>query len=113
MLLFLAFKISKTGDIATIGRMTQTLQQLLFKNFETDTCEIYTDVDGVYSTDPNKIPVAKKIDKISYDEMLEVSSLGAKVMQSSAVQTAMIYNIPLEVKSFTDRQGTRIFVKKA
>ena len=54
--------------------------------------------------------MAKKIDKISYDEMLELSSLGAKVMQSSAVQTAMMYNIPLEVKStFTNRQGTKIF----
>ena len=54
--------------------------------------------------------MAKKIEKISYDEMLELSSLGAKVMQSSAVQTAMIYNIPLEVKStFTDRDGTKIF----
>ena len=80
------------------------------KIFDADTCEIYTDVDGVYSTDPKKIPVAKKIDKISYDEMLELSSLGAKVMQSSAVQTAMMYNIPLEVKStFTDREGTKIF----
>ena len=59
---------------------------------------------------PNKIPVAKKIEKISYDELLELSSLGAKVMQSSAVQTAMMYNIPLEVKStFTDRPGTKIF----
>ena len=66
-------------------------------------------MDGVFSTDPNKIPVAKKIDKISYDEMLELSSLGAKVMQSSAVQTAMIYDIPLEVRStFTDRKGTKI-----
>ena len=80
------------------------------KIFNTDFCEIYTDVDGVFSTDPNKIPIAKKIEKISYDEMLELSSLGAKVMQSSAVQTAMIYNIPLEVKStFTDRDGTKIF----
>ncbi len=80
------------------------------KIFNADTCEIYTDVDGVFSTDPNKIPVAKKIDKISYDEMLELSSLGAKVMQSSAVQTALIYNIPLEVKStFTERKGTKIF----
>ena len=70
----------------------------------------YTDVDGVYSTDPNKIPVAKKINKISYDEMLELSSLGAKVMQSSAVQTALMYDIPLEVKStFSDRNGTKIF----
>ena len=64
----------------------------------------------MYSTDPNKIPVAKKIEKISYDEMLELSSVGAKVMQSAAVQTAMMYNIPLEVKStFTNRQGTKIF----
>ena len=83
------------------------------KIFDTDSCEIYTDVDGVYSTDPNKIPVAKKIDKISYEEMLELSSLGAKVMQSSAVQTAMIYEIPLQVRStFTNRQGTKYLVKK-
>ena len=67
-------------------------------------------MDGFFSSDPNKIPVAKKIEKISYDEMLELSSLGAKVMQSSAVQTAMMYNIPLEVRStFTDRKGTKIF----
>jgi len=80
------------------------------KIFKTDSCEIYTDVDGVYSTDPNKIPVAKKIDKISYEEMLELSSLGAKVMQSSAVQTAMMYDIPLQVRStFTERKGTEIF----
>ena len=79
------------------------------KIFNADSCEIYTDVDGVFSTDPNKIPVAKKIDKISFDEMLELSSLGAKVMQPSAVQTAMIYNIPLEVKStFSERKGTKI-----
>lgn len=103
--------ISKTGDITTIGRGgSDATAVAVAKIFDADTCEIYTDVDGVYSTDPNKIPVAKKIDKISYDEMLELSSLGAKVMQSSAVQTAMIYNIPLEVKStFTDRQGTKIF----
>ena len=57
-----------------------------------------------------KYPIAKKIDKISYDEMLELSSLGAKVMQPSAVQTAMMYDIPLEVRStFTDRKGTKIF----
>ena len=103
--------ISKTGDVTTIGRGgSDATAVAVAKIFEADTCEIYTDVDGVYSTDPNKIPVAKKIDKISYDEMLELSSLGAKVMQSSAVQTAMMYNIPLEVKStFTDRQGTKIF----
>ena len=103
--------ISKIGDITTIGRGgSDATAVAVAKIFEADSCEIYTDVDGVYSTDPNKIPVAKKIDKISYDEMLELSSLGAKVMQPSAVQTAMMYNIPLEVRStFTDRQGTKIF----
>ena len=103
--------ISKMGDVTTIGRGgSDATAVAVAKIFKADTCEIYTDVDGVFSTDPNKIPVAKKIDKISYDEMLELSSLGAKVIQSSAVQTAMMYNIPLEVKStFTDRQGTKIF----
>jgi len=102
--------ISKNGDITTIGRGgSDATAVAVAKIFSADTCEIYTDVDGVYSTDPNKIPVAKKIEKISYDEMLELSSLGAKVMQSSAVQTAMIYDIPLEVRStFTDRKGTKI-----
>ena len=103
--------ISKSGDITTIGRGgSDATAVAVAKIFNADTCEIYTDVDGVFSTDPNKIPVAKKIDKISYDEMLELSSLGAKVMQSSAVQTAMMYDIPLEVRStFTERKGTKIF----
>ena len=103
--------ISKNLDITTIGRGgSDATAVAVAKILNADTCEIYTDVDGVFSTDPNKIPVAKKIDKISYDEMLELSSLGAKVMQPSAVQTAMMYNIPLEVRStFTERKGTKIF----
>ena len=103
--------ISKSGDVTTIGRGGSDATAVAFaKMFDADACEIYTDVDGVFSTDPNKIPVAKKIDKISFDEMLELSSLGAKVMQSSAVQTAMMYDIPLEVRStFTERKGTKIF----
>ncbi len=103
--------ISKNGDITSIGRGgSDATAVAVAKIFNADYCEIYTDVDGVYSTDPNKIPVAKKIDKISYNEMLELSSLGAKVMQSSAVQTAMMYDIPLEVRStFTERKGTKIF----
>ena len=103
--------ISKNLDITTIGRGgSDATAVAVAKILNADTCEIYTDVDGVFSTDPNKIPVAKKIDKISYEEMLELSSLGAKVMQPSAVQTAMIYNIPLEVRStFTERKGTKIF----
>ena len=103
--------ISSEGDITTIGRGgSDATAVAIAKIFNADTCEIYTDVDGVYSTDPNKIPVAKKIDKITYEEMLELSSLGAKVMQSSAVQTAMMYSIPLQVRStFTNRPGTKIF----
>ena len=103
--------ISSLGEITTIGRGgSDATAVAIAKIFNTDSCEIYTDVDGVYSTDPNKIPVAKRIDKISYEEMLELSSLGAKVMQSSAVQTAMMYDIPLHVRStFTERKGTKIF----
>ena len=102
--------ISKSGDITSIGRGgSDATAVAIAKIFNTDSCEIYTDVDGVYSSDPKKIPVAKKIDKISYEEMLELSSLGTKVMQSSAVQTAMMHDIPLQVKStFTNRQGTEI-----
>jgi aspartate kinase len=103
--------ISNLGEITSIGRGgSDATAVAVAKIFNTDSCEIYTDVDGVYSTDPNKIPVAKKIDKISYEEMLELSSLGAKVMQSSAVQTAMMYQIPLQVRStFSERKGTEIF----
>ena len=103
--------ISSHGDITTIGRGGSDATAVAFaKLFDAQTCEIYTDVDGIYSSDPNKIPVAKKIKNISYDEMLELSSLGAKVMQPSAVQTAMMYNVPIEVKStFTNREGTKIF----
>jgi len=102
--------ISKNGDITSIGRGgSDATAVAVAKIFQTDSCEIYTDVDGVYSSDPNKIPLAKKIDKISYEEMLELSSLGAKVMQSSAVQTALMNDIPIQVKStFTDRKGTEI-----
>lgn len=103
--------ISSKGEITSIGRGgSDATAVAIAKIFNTDSCEIYTDVDGVFSTDPNKVPVAKKIDKISYEEMLELSSLGAKVMQPSAVQAAMMYDIPLQVRStFTDRKGTEIF----
>ena len=102
--------ISKSGDITSIGRGgSDATAVAIAKIFDTDSCEIYTDVEGIYSSDPKKIPVAKKINKISYEEMLELSSLGTKVMQPSAVQTAMMYDIPLQVKStFTGRKGTEI-----
>ncbi len=102
--------ISKSGDITSIGRGgSDATAVAIAKIFDTDSCEIYTDVEGVDSSDPKKIPVAKKIDKISYEEMLELSSLGTKVMQPSAVQTAMMYDIPLQVKStFAEQKGTEI-----
>ena len=103
--------ISEQGDITTIGRGgSDATAVAIAKIFKTDFCEIYTDVEGVYSTDPRYFPKAKKISKISYEEMLEMSSLGAKVMQSSAVQTAMIYDLPLHVRStFSSKGGTKIF----
>ena len=102
--------ISKDAEITTIGRGgSDATAVAVAKIFKTDYCDIYTDVDGVCSTDPKKFPKAKKIHNISYEEMLEMSSLGAKVMQSSAVQTAMIYNIPIQVRStFTGKEGTHI-----
>ena len=103
--------ISKEGEITTIGRGgSDATAVAIAKIFNTDRCDIYTDVDGVYSTDPKKFKKAKKINNISYEEMLEMSSLGAKVMQSSAVQTAMMYDIPIQVRStFTGKEGTHIF----
>ena len=103
--------ISKEAEITTIGRGgSDATAVAIAKIFNTDECEIYTDVEGVYSTDPRHFPKAKKIKKVSYEEMLEMSSLGAKVMQSSAVQTAMMYDLPLHVRSsFSSVQGTKIF----
>ena len=81
----------------------------LAKCLNADRCEIFTDVDGVFTTNPQVNSKAKKIDKISYDEMLEMSSLGAKVMQSSSVQSAMLNNIEVYVKSsFKETDGTSI-----
>jgi len=103
--------ISKEAEITTIGRGgSDATAVAIAKVFNTDECEIYTDVEGVYSADPKQFSKAKKIKKISYEEMLEMSSLGAKVMQSSAVQTAMIYDLPLHVRSsFSSAEGTKIF----
>tara|TARA_B110000971_G_scaffold213686_1_gene244815 strand:- start:329 stop:1543 length:1215 start_codon:yes stop_codon:yes gene_type:complete len=106
--------VSINGDITTIGRGgSDATAVAIAKIFKTDHCEIYTDVEGVFSTDPKNFPKAKKISKISYEEMLEMSSLGAKVMQSSAVQTAMMYDLPLHVRStFSNKEGTKIFSSK-
>tara|TARA_B100000029_G_scaffold289884_1_gene283534 strand:- start:74 stop:1288 length:1215 start_codon:yes stop_codon:yes gene_type:complete len=102
--------VSKERRITTLGRGGSDLSAVaIAKFFKTDSCEIYTDVDGILTTDPSINEKAKKIDKISYEEMLEMSSLGAKVMQPSAVQTAMANNIPVHVRStFSDKSGTKI-----
>ena len=102
--------ISNENRITTLGRGGSDLSAVaVAKFFETDSCEIYTDVEGVLTTDPIINGKAKKIDKISYEEMLEMSSLGAKVMQPSAVQKAMTNNIPVHVRStFSGKPGTKI-----
>jgi len=102
--------ISKESRITTLGRGGSDLSAVaMAKFFKTDSCEIYTDVEGVLTTDPSINEKAKKIDKISYEEMLEMSSLGAKVMQPNAVQTSMIENIPIHVRStFSENLGTKI-----
>ena len=102
--------ISKEIRITTLGRGGSDLSAVaMAKFFKTDSCEIYTDVEGVLTTDPSINEKAKKIDKISYEEMLEMSSLGAKVMQPNAVQTSMIENIPIHVRStFSENSGTKI-----
>ncbi len=86
---------------------------MIAKFFKAEKCIIYTDVDGVYTTDPNLIKNAKKIKKISYEEMLEMSSLGAKVMQPASIQDARLHRINIDVKSsFTNKGGTLITKKK-
>ena len=96
--------------VTTLGRGgTDASAIMLAKFFSADACDIYTDVDGVYTTDPRSHPKAKKINKISYDEMLEMSSLGAKVMQPTSVQDAKLNNISFSVKSsFIKKKGTLI-----
>jgi len=96
------------GNITTLGRGgSDTSAVAVAAAISADECEIYTDVDGVYTTDPNVCPSAKKIDRISYEEMLELASLGAKVLQIRSVEIAMKYGVKLHVRSsFNDHPGT-------
>jgi len=98
------------GNITTLGRGgSDTTGVALAVALKADACEIYTDVNGVYTTDPNVCPAARKLDRISYEEMLELASLGAKVLQIRSVEFAMKYKVPLWVKSsFTDDPGTLV-----
>jgi len=106
--------INSDNRVTTLGRGgTDASAIMLAKFFKADACDIYTDVDGVYTTDPRNHSKAKKIDKISYDEMLEMSSLGAKVMQPTSVQDAKLNDISFSVKSsFKKRGGTLITANK-
>jgi aspartate kinase len=102
--------VTAEGDLATLGRGgSDTSAVALAAAIHADRCDIYTDVDGVYTTDPRIVPRARKLDAITYEEMLELASVGAKVLQTRSVGLAMRTNIPLQVlSSFEDRPGTLI-----
>ena len=106
--------INKDLKITTIGRGGTDASAIMFaKFFKADRCVIYTDVEGVFTTDPNKLKKAKKIKNISYEEMLEMASLGSKVMQPHSIQDARLNRINIEVKSsFLNKSGTLITKKK-
>jgi len=100
--------VDDSGNITTLGRGgSDTSAVAVAAALEADVCEIYTDVDGVYTTDPNVYPRARKLSRISYDEMLEMASLGAKVLQIRSVEFAKKYDVPIHVRSsFNDNPGT-------
>ena len=102
--------VSIDRRVTTIGRGGSDASAIaIAKFFGADSCVIYTDVDGVYTTDPKVNSKAKQIDKISYEEMLEMASLGAKVMQPSSIQDAMLNNIKIDIRStFSKNLGTKI-----
>jgi aspartate kinase len=98
------------SEVTTLGRGGSDLSAVaVAAAINADLCEIYTDVDGVYTTDPNIVPEARKLEKISYEEMLELASLGAKVLQARSVEFAKKYNVPVVVRSsFNDNPGTLV-----
>jgi aspartate kinase len=97
-------------EVTTLGRGGSDLSAVaVAAAVGADLCEIYTDVDGVYTADPNIVPRARKMKKVSYEEMLELASLGAKVLQTRSVEFAMKYNVPVVVRSsFNDNPGTLV-----
>src|SRR5687768_14628313 len=100
--------VDDEGNITTLGRGgSDTSAVAVAAAIGAAACEIYTDVDGVYTTDPNICKTARKIERISYEEMLELASLGAKVLQIRSVEVAMKYGVPVHVRSsFSDAPGT-------
>jgi len=102
--------INERSDVTTLGRGGSDLSAVaLAAALKADRCVIFTDVDGVYTADPNVVPAAKRIDKIAYEEMLEMASLGAKVLQTRSVEFAAKFNVPVEVNSsFKEGKGTLV-----
>jgi aspartate kinase len=100
--------IDARGDVTTLGRGgSDTSAVAIAAAIGADVCEIYTDVDGVYTADPNVVPGARKLGRISFEEMLELASVGAKVLQIRSVKFAMRYGVPIHVRSsFSDAEGT-------
>ena len=105
--------VDEVGNITTLGRGgSDTTAVAIAASLKADLCEIYTDVDGVYTTDPRVYPKARKLDRISYDEMLELASMGAKVLEIRSVGFARRYSVPLVVRSsFSDEPGTLVTVE--
>ncbi|HNO79382.1 MAG TPA: aspartate kinase [Phycisphaerae bacterium] len=105
--------VDETGEITTMGRgASDTTAAALAAVLHAEICEIYTDVDGIYTSDPRVVPEARKLDAISYDEMLEMAGAGAGVMHSRAIEFAKKYNVPIHVRSsLTDQPGTMIMEK--
>ena len=102
--------VSADGRVATLGRGgSDTSAVAIATGLKADRCDIYTDVDGVYTTDPRIVPRARKLDAITFEEMLELAGVGAKVLQTRSVGLAMRENLPLRVLSaFEDKPGTRV-----
>ncbi len=102
--------ITETDDVTTLGRGGSDLSAVAIAHaLNADLCEIYTDVDGVYTADPRIVQDARKLDRISYEEMLELASLGSKVLQTRSVEFAMKYNVPVVVRSsFNYNPGTLV-----
>jgi aspartate kinase len=100
--------VDEKGNITTLGRGgSDTTGVAIAAALNADACEIYTDVDGVYTADPNVVPSARKVERISYEEMLELASLGAKVLQIRSVELGMKYGVRIHVRSsFSDVEGT-------
>lgn len=102
--------VDEAGNVTTLGRGgSDTTAVAIAAALKADECIIYTDVDGVYTTDPNICPNARKLDRVTYEEMLEMASLGAKVLQIRSVEFGMKYNVPIRVKStFVENEGTLV-----